>query len=177
MVGLGVAVSQSTQKGITLITVTPHTPTQTVSQTAARGYFPAVANKSFHARFPGRWTGRECSTLWTRRRPWFDNSWLIILPRNELYLNLMSVWPCIVDDMKRVKPTRCYTMVYWTLWIAQHVSGITMPIIRSPRLHRWSQRMAPHQQPAITKVRSHSRELLMMGIVMPETCWAIHKVH
>ena len=25
--------------------------------------------------------------------------------------NLMSVWPCIVDDMKRVKPTRCYTMV------------------------------------------------------------------
>jgi len=26
----------------------------------------------------------------------------------------MSVCPCIVDDMKRKKPTRCYTMVYWT---------------------------------------------------------------
>ena len=49
-------------------------------------------------------------------------------------VNLMSVWPCIVDDMDRIKPTRCYTMVYWTLWIAQHVSGITMPIIRSVRL-------------------------------------------
>ena len=56
----------------------------------------------------------------------------------------MSVWPCIVDDMKRVKRTRCYTVDYWTLWIAQHVSGITMPIIRGSRLYRWSQRMAPH---------------------------------
>jgi hypothetical protein len=30
----------------------------------------------------------------------------------EWPINLMSVCPCIVDDMKRVKPTRCYTMVY-----------------------------------------------------------------
>ena len=59
-------------------------------------------------------------------------------------MDLMSVWPCIVDDMKRVKRTRCYTMVYWTLWIAQHISGITMPIVRSLRLYRWSQRVAPH---------------------------------
>jgi hypothetical protein len=48
------------------------------------------------------------------------------------------------DDMKRVKPTRCYSMVYWTLWFAQHVSGIIMPIIRSLRLYRWPQRVAPH---------------------------------
>ena len=54
------------------------------------------------------------------------------------------VCPCIVDDMKRVNSTRCYTMVYWTLWIAQHVSGIIMPIIRSLRLYRWPQRVAPH---------------------------------
>jgi hypothetical protein len=39
--------------------------------------------------------------------------------------------------MKRVKPTRCYTMVYWTLRFAQHVSGIIMPIITSLRLYRW----------------------------------------
>jgi hypothetical protein len=32
----------------------------------------------------------------------------------------------------------------WTLWFAQHVSGIIMPIIRSLRLHRRSQRVAPH---------------------------------
>jgi ferredoxin-thioredoxin reductase catalytic subunit len=25
---------------------------------------------------------------------------------------LMSVCPCIINDMNRVKPTRCYTMVY-----------------------------------------------------------------
>jgi hypothetical protein len=47
-------------------------------------------------------------------------------------------------DVKRVKPTRCYTMVYWTLWFAQHVSGIIMLIIRSLRLYRWPQRVAPH---------------------------------
>jgi hypothetical protein len=47
-------------------------------------------------------------------------------------------------NMKTVKPTRCYTMVYWTLWITQHVSGITMPIIRSLWLYRRPQRMAPH---------------------------------
>jgi hypothetical protein len=46
--------------------------------------------------------------------------------------------------MKRVKPTRCYTMVYWNLRFAQHVSGIIMPIIRSLRLYRWPQRVAPH---------------------------------
>jgi hypothetical protein len=63
---------------------------------------------------------------------------------NIFCLNLMSVCPCIVDDMKRVKPIRCYTMVYWTLWIAQHVSDIIMPIIRSLRLYRWPQRVAPH---------------------------------
>ena len=27
-------------------------------------------------------------------------------------INLISVCLCIVDDMKRVKPTRCYTVVY-----------------------------------------------------------------
>jgi hypothetical protein len=46
--------------------------------------------------------------------------------------------------MKRVKPTRCYTTVYWTLRFARHVSGIIMPIIRSLRLYRWPQRVAPH---------------------------------
>ena len=74
--------------------------------------------------------------------------WVVMLPPSLISLNrgtsLMSVWPCIVDDMERIKPTRCYTMVYWTLWIAQHVSGITMPIIRSSRLYRWSQHMASH---------------------------------
>ena len=58
----------------------------------------------------------------------------------------------------RVKPTRCYAMVYWTLWIAQHVSGI-------PSL-QWS---------ATCWGRLYSRKILTMGIIMPEACWAIHK--
>jgi hypothetical protein len=70
-----------------------------------------------------------------------------IISRSENYspaintsnVNLMSVCPCIVVDIKRVKPTRCYTMVYWTLWFAEHVSGIIMSIIRSLRLYRWPQ--------------------------------------
>jgi hypothetical protein len=50
----------------------------------------------------------------------------------------------IKTAMKTVNPTRCYTMVYRTLWFAQHVSGIIMPIIRILRLYRWPQRVAPH---------------------------------
>jgi hypothetical protein len=37
MVGLEKTASQSTQNGITLITITSHFPTETVSRTAARG--------------------------------------------------------------------------------------------------------------------------------------------
>jgi hypothetical protein len=33
---------------------------------------------------------------------------------NILLLNLMCVCPCIVDDVGRERPTRCYTIVYWT---------------------------------------------------------------
>jgi hypothetical protein len=47
-------------------------------------------------------------------------------------------------DMKRVTPTICYKRVYWNSWFAQHISGIIMPIIRSLRLYRWPQRVAPH---------------------------------
>ena len=64
---------------------------------------------------------------------------------NNTQKNLTSVCPCVVDDMKRVKPTRCYTMVYRTLWIAQYVSGIIMPTVRSLRLYRWPQRVAPRR--------------------------------
>jgi hypothetical protein len=49
-----------------------------------------------------------------------------------------------IKRMKRVKPTRCYSVVYWTLRFAQPVSGIIMPIIRSLWLYRWPQRVAPH---------------------------------
>ena len=48
------------------------------------------------------------------------------------------------------------------LLLAQHVSGTTMPIIRSSRvLYRWL-------LPVVFGA-------LMMGIMMPETCWASNK--
>ena len=46
----------------------------------------------------------------------------------------LSRWNILIYLLLWIKPTRSYAMVYWTLWIAQHVSGITMPIIRSLRL-------------------------------------------
>ena len=49
-------------------------------------------------------------------------------------------------------PTRCNRWyLLQILLLAQHVSGITMPIISSSRV-------------------------LMMGIVLPETCWASNKI-
>ena len=66
---------------------------------------------------------------------------------------------------------------------AQHVSGNTMPIIRSTRvLYRWSLPVvfgalvfrlwvwcgADHLYNTLV--------LLMMGIVLPETCWACNKI-
>jgi len=71
-----------------------------------------------------------------------------------------------------------------------------MPIIRTSRLWCWlphwscfslqprhySSLTAPNLQPTANQERNdqcgnqhHSRELLMMGIVMPETCWAYKK--
>ena len=69
------------------------------------------------------------------------------------------------------------------LLLAQHVSGITMPIIRSSRvLYSWLLRVVFHKNlqnyfyifTARNTTRSNhlynTLELLMMGIVMPETC-------
>ena len=66
---------------------------------------------------------------------------------------------------------------------AQHVSGTTMPIIRSSlaglslQTGHYSSLTAPNLQPTANQERNdqcgnqhHSRELLMMGIVVPETC-------
>jgi hypothetical protein len=57
---------------------------------------------------------------------------------NKVQTHLMSVCLCVVDDMKRVKPTRCYA-------ILQYLDAQTYS-------------HAPDQQPAITKARCHTLE-------------------
>ena len=76
---------------------------------------------------------------------------------------------------------------------AQHVSGNTMPIIRSSRvLYRWSLPVVfgalvfglsvwcgAEGYVSGTTGSDHlynTLELLMMGIVLPETCWACNKI-
>ena len=81
------------------------------------------------------------------------------------------------DEMKRVKPTRCYTMVYWTLWITQHVSGIIMPIIRSLRLHRWPQRVAPHLGYGRLLVWFMAVGLSNMNLMNRSTCFGHYYAH
>ena len=60
------------------------------------------------------------------------------------------------------------------LLLAQHVSGTTMPIIRSstPDQQLENQSTKYHRQQPLY----NTPELLMMGIVVPETCWASSKI-
>ena len=81
------------------------------------------------------------------------------------------------------------TMIYWSIRSVQHVSGNIFPIIRSVRL-RFLQRMVscccggqgdgerqrgtpcPPQQQDTICCKNLSLMLLMMGKILPETCWA-----
>jgi hypothetical protein len=88
-------------------------------------------------------------------------------------------------------PTRCNRrFLLQILLLAQHVSGTTMPIIRSSRvLYRWLLPVvlgAPyHADNLTTKAPNptgsnhlyNTLELLMMGIMVTETCWASNKIY
>ena len=101
----------------------------------------------------------------------------------------------------REKPTRCYTMVYWTYnplnmfpallcpssGARDYTGGYSMWHITccsATSLNSDAEPTAPHQttQPALNKVlcatccnHLYSLELLMMGIIVPETCWVDYK--
>jgi len=60
--------------------------------------------------------------------------------------------------------------------LSQHVSGIIMPIIRKRRPCTTAYDPAPHKHSQHNQCRTtytvvHGLVLLMMGIMMPETCW------
>ena len=71
------------------------------------------------------------------------------------------------------------------LLLAQHVSGTTMPIIRSSRvLYKWLLlvvfgalvlKLSVWCGPGSDRLYN-TLELLMMGIMVPETCWASNKI-
>ena len=99
-------------------------------------------------------------------------------------------------------PARCNRwFLLQILLLAQHVSGTIMPTIRSSRvLYKWllpvvfgkaaarkpdTQPSAPHHTDNLktkapnTTGRNHlynTLVLLMMGIMVPETCWASNKI-
>jgi len=78
------------------------------------------------------------------------------------------------------------TTIYWSIRSTQHVSGNILPIIRSVRL-RFLQHMVsccgqvdgkrqraspcPLQQQDTICCKNFSLTLLMMGKILPETCW------
>ena len=105
----------------------------------------------------------------------------------------MWFWPCIVDYVEiKCQLDATDEFLLQILLLAQHVSGIIMPIIRSSRvLYNWllpvvfgasfwscRYRQLENQAPNTTGSNHlyNNLELLMMGIMVPETCWASNKL-
>jgi len=107
------------------------------------------------------------------------------------------IW-CLVDrtslwQLKNKKPARCHLLYLLYFLDTQHVSGINMSIFKSLRLCCWNTTLAgipdtilakPHpnsntqqskNNTANVVVQQHSRKLLKMDILMPETCWVTKK--
>ena len=111
---------------------------------------------------------------------------------------------CCISICGNKTPTRCNTwFLLQILLLAQHVSGTIMPIIRSSRvLYKWllpvvfdawlrNSPQTRHTTLSTTPYRQlenqasnttgssylyNTLELLMMGIMVPETCWTSNKI-
>jgi hypothetical protein len=113
---------------------------------------------------------------------------------NNIKMDLKWFWPASSLICGNEIPTRCNTwFLLQILLLAQHVSATIMPIIRSSRvLYSKAAARKPDTQPSAThhtdnlKTKApnttcsyhlyNTLELLMMGIMVPETCWASNKI-
>jgi hypothetical protein len=118
-----------------------------------------------------------------------------------LYVNLMWFDRALSLICGNKMPTRCNRwFLLHILLLAQHVSGTTMPIIRSSRvLYRWllpvvfgalvfklsvwcgaegyvSGLRAAAPNTTGSNHLYNTLEILMMDIVVPETCWSNNKI-
>ena len=89
----------------------------------------------------------------------------------QCYVTVICVYIYIYIYIRREgKPNRCHCMHFIALY--DMLNLFRVPIIRSSRLYVCICRLWPRRQ-----THTYSLELLMMGIEVPETCWAYHKVH
>ena len=98
-------------------------------------------------------------------------------PKHVKCLRLM--WPCNMNVGWRERNQQDATNLMFIIkYLSQHVSGIIMPIIsRTVTFTVHAARVpAPHNHSHDNQCRTtyaavHTLVLLMMGIMMPETCW------
>jgi hypothetical protein len=117
-------------------------------------------------------------TYWFSRTSLFTRPSILRLAVEVNCLSyLMCIGPCIVVINEEEKPTRCYLVFYYTY---DRLNMFRAPLQLKPG--HLASLPAPNHQPSATQESDgpcgnqwYSRELLMMGIVVPETCWAYHK--
>jgi len=99
----------------------------------------------------------------------------------QLYLTLpMNFISCFCANWRIKKPTRCHLIFYYTYRLNMFRACSSTCLSLQPG-HYFSltashlQHTANQEQHDQCGKQHHSRELLMMGIVMIETCWAYKK--
>ena len=137
----------------------------------------------------------KCKTLW-KSAQWEPSCSMRTDGRTEMakliFANLGFVVPCIFNHS--YKNTQLDATINRKILLlcrtdtAQHISGITMPIIKSPsncRCSLWfpyecgggslttAENTPPSHSYGNQRLQRQFDGLLMLGIVMPETCWAV----
>jgi len=88
----------------------------------------------------------------------------------DIFFNLRLLDRASLWHLKNKRPNWCHLLFYFTSLCAQHVSDINISIISSLRLFCLITTLFV----LFLVIQQNSRKLLMMDILMSETCWA-HK--